>query len=277
MVVLFLLATFPTQSPSLEPGVLTSLPFSRGRLLFTNRSSSDGKVVFCVQSEGEKPRVLLDSIQDPYLPKYPLDSFSVSDDGRLVVYFVPQIPHRYEEIRVLDVKTGKDLPDVIPWTYVSDLAWRKDGFIYGRYPKPAKAEDPEFAKEPRSPGDHLNEKLYFHRLGTPVSSDRLIYEDPQHPNQKYLFLEDFGRRWLHVHIFPSFDDMATSSEWFAQWKDEKLSLTPIQPNFAAGRFFLCNDTRSSFLIYTQFKSPQSQNYSCGCSPSFGRPLEDDRS
>jgi prolyl oligopeptidase len=45
---------------------------------------------------------------------------------------------------------------------------RKSGFFYSRYDEPAKAD--EFK------GPFYYHKMYFHRLGTEQSQDRLIYE-----------------------------------------------------------------------------------------------------
>jgi prolyl oligopeptidase len=239
------------------PGALLSIPFSRGNLVFTTRSEGEGKAAFCVQNGiTGKPRVLLDSSQDPFLPKFPLDSYCVSADAKYFLYILPQVPHRFEELRVAEVKSGKPLPDRIEWTYYSDLAWRRDGFIYGRYPAPSDANAPDLATRPPSATDHLNEKIYFHRLATSPDADQLLFQDPEHPKQKYLFLQDFARRWFHVHIMvePSFQSKST--EWFSPWKTGRLSLTAIQPNPSEARFYLCDDLANSFLIFTFYKSPK---------------------
>ena len=52
----------------------------------------------------------------------------------------------------------------------SDISWTKDskGFFYSRYPEPPKNKVLEAALS--------GQALYYHRVGTPQSADRLIYE-----------------------------------------------------------------------------------------------------
>ena len=49
----------------------------------------------------------------------------------------------WNEWRVRDVETGKDMPDLIKWVKFSGASWTKDGkgFFYSRYdePKPGKS------------------------------------------------------------------------------------------------------------------------------------------
>jgi prolyl oligopeptidase len=71
---------------------------------------------------------------------------------------------------VRDVFTGQDLPDIVRWSKFSGAAWKRDGsgFYYSRYDEPSS----------RSKFKEANyyHKLYFHRLGTPQSTDLLVYE-----------------------------------------------------------------------------------------------------
>ena len=70
---------------------------------------------------------------------------------------------------------GKQLPDVIRWVKFSGLSWTEDGkgFFYGRYPEPRSGKALEDAVR--------DKKIYYHRLGTAQSDDRLIYERPDEP------------------------------------------------------------------------------------------------
>jgi prolyl oligopeptidase len=83
----------------------------------------------------------------------------------------------WQEFRVRDVATRQDRPDHLKWIKFSTAAWTHDGagFFYSRYP------------EPRAGADALldvnrNQKVYYHRLGTDQSADRLVYERPDHPD-----------------------------------------------------------------------------------------------
>jgi prolyl oligopeptidase len=237
-----------------SPGTLVALPFARGSKIFTTRELGKGKVAFCVQDGvNGAPKVLLDSTQDPTMVRYPLDGFCVSDDARYLTYFLPAVAHRFEEIRVLDIAKGKMCDDVIPWTFLSDLAWNGHGFYYGRYPAPPDASAPTAT---RLPTDYDNEKIYFHVVGTPLKADRLVFEDPRHPKQKYLYLEGFDHRWFHLHMLPDLQHRGVSSEWFFREGTPEPKITAIQPSLVPARFLSCDDVRDKFVMFTNYKSPK---------------------
>jgi prolyl oligopeptidase len=119
-----------------------------------------------------------------------LSGLSFSHDNKYCTYSISQSGSDWQEVFVLEVASGKLLSDKINWTKFGGAAWYKDGFYYSRYPEPVKGM--EFS----SASNH--QKVYFHKLGTPQSADRLVYEDPEHPkrymwpsvsdDEKYLYL-----------------------------------------------------------------------------------------
>lgn len=99
-----------------------------------------------------------------------------SPDGRFLAYSVAENGVDWETIHVRDLKTGRDLADTVAWARYARIAWTHDGqgFFYSRYP------EPRAGSERQSPsGVHA---LYYHRLGTAQSADRLIYRDNDHPH-----------------------------------------------------------------------------------------------
>ncbi len=98
----------------------------------------------------------------------------------------------WSELRVMEIATKTELPDVVRWLKFSGAAWLKDGFFYSGYDKPA-------------PGRELTaknefQKVFFHKLGDPQEKDALVYEDKEHP-LRYLNLgvsEDRAYAFLTV-------------------------------------------------------------------------------
>ena len=96
----------------------------------------------------------------------------------------------WSEIRVMEIATKRELPDVLKWVKFSGAAWWKDGFFYSRYDKP------EEGKELTAKNEF--EKVCYHKLGDPQEKDVLVYEDKAHPlryfslgvseDEKYAFL-----------------------------------------------------------------------------------------
>lgn len=102
-----------------------------------------------------------------------LGSVSYSKDDKYMAYAVSASGSDWVEIKVMEIATRRQLPDVVKWVKFSGAAWSGDGFYYSRYDEP-------------SDGGALSaqnrfQKVYYHKLGTDQSSDELIYEDREHP------------------------------------------------------------------------------------------------
>ena len=72
------------------------------------------------------------------------------------------------------------------------LDWAKDGsgFYYSRFPEPAQGAQFQSTNE--------NHSVYFHRLGTPQSADRLVYATPDRPQLSHNGEVSEDGRWLIV-------------------------------------------------------------------------------
>lgn len=149
-----------------------SLPRKVGPYYFW--SKNDGlqpqSVLYVAESLTATPRVLLDPNKLSKDGTVALSGTSVSDDGKLLAYSTSSGGSDWQEWRVRDVKTGKDLSDHIRWSKFSDASWDHEGkgFYYSRYdaPKSGKALQEQ----------NYFQKLYYHRVGTPQSKDVLVYE-----------------------------------------------------------------------------------------------------
>ncbi len=95
---------------------------------------------------------------------------SPSPDGKLLAYLASEGGADWQTVHVRDLSSSKDLEDIVKWMRFSGFAWTKDakGFFYSRYPEPPAGKVLEAALS--------DQALYYHRIGTPQSDDRLIYE-----------------------------------------------------------------------------------------------------
>lgn len=102
-----------------------------------------------------------------------LQGVSFSNDGRYAAYIISRSGSDWTEIYVMDTKTKQLLPDHLEWTKFTGAAWHGDGFYYSAYDRPEAGKEYSNANE--------NHRVYYHRLGTSQSDDRLVYSDPDHP------------------------------------------------------------------------------------------------
>jgi prolyl oligopeptidase len=158
-----------------------TIPFREGgRYFFSKNTGLQNQNVFFTGSTlpGDS-KVLIDPNTLSADGTVALQGISVTDDGKLVAYGLAVAGSDWEEWKVRDVETGKDLSDDIQWVKFSSASWKKDGsgFFYSRYDTPASAEQLKQA--------NYFHKLYYHKLGTGQSEDVLVYERKDHKDWNF--------------------------------------------------------------------------------------------
>src|SRR2546423_7303813 len=123
-----------------------------------------------------------------------LSGTHVTDDGKLLAYGLAVAGSDWQEWKVRDIETGKDLSDDVQWVKFSNASWKKDGsgFFYSRYDAPASAEQLKQA--------NYFHKLYFHKLGTPESEDLLVYERKDHKDWNFNGQVSEDGRFLIINV-----------------------------------------------------------------------------
>jgi prolyl oligopeptidase len=156
------------------------VPFKlAGRYFFTRNSGLQNQAVLYVRNSlTEEPRVLLDPNTLSADGTVALASAAVSPNGELLAYSTATAGSDWNDIRVRNVATGADAPDVVKWIKFSEPSWTNDnrGFFYSRFPAP-KID----AGTGKTFSELAHQKIYYHRLGDAQDRDRLIYEVPEQP------------------------------------------------------------------------------------------------
>jgi prolyl oligopeptidase len=137
-----------------------------------NDGLQNQNVLLVAESLNAEPRVLLDPNTLSSDGTVALAGTSLTDDGKLMAYGTAVSGSDWSEWHVRDVDSSKDLPDLIKWVKFSGAAWTKDnkGFFYSRYDEPKQGTSLTDA--------NYFQKLYYHRLGTQQTEDKLIYDRP---------------------------------------------------------------------------------------------------
>ena len=157
------------------------VPFKEKDRYFISRNTGlqNQNVLYVSGSLTEKPRELLDPNMLAKDGTIALGGLAVTDDAKLMAYGLAASGSDWQTWKVRDVASGKDREDALKWVKFSGASWLKDdsGFFYSRY------DTPDEKDQLRS--QVYNQKLFFHKLGTPQSADKLIYERPD--QKEWLF------------------------------------------------------------------------------------------
>ncbi len=152
-------------------------PFHKaGRyFFFKNDGLQNQSVLYKQASLTADPETLLDPNLLSEDGTVAISTLAVSEDGRLIAYGTSASGSDWEEFRVRDVATARDLSDHLQWIKFSGASWTKDraGFFYSRYPEPA---DKALTDVNRF------QRVYYHRLGADQASDILVYERSDQPD-----------------------------------------------------------------------------------------------
>ena len=154
-----------------------STPFKRGGHYFFSKNNGlqNQSVLYTVDKWGDAPRVLLDPNSWSKDGTVALGDVAISDDAKYAAYSTSEAGSDWQVIHVAEVASGKQLSDEIKWVKFSGIAWTNDdkGFFYSRFP----------AVESGKAYQSLNrdQKVYYHRLGTPQSDDPVVYANAEHP------------------------------------------------------------------------------------------------
>lgn len=167
------------------------LPVKKGGRYFYNHNSGlQNQPVLYVRDSLDGPgRVVIDPNGWAKDGATALAEWVPSEDGKRLLYSVQDGGSDWRVIKVLDVDSGKVLSDDVRWAkFTMAASWAKDGsgFYYSRYPEPPKGDEFQAPNE--------NSAVYFHKIGTSQSEDRLIYSTPDQPQRgHYAGLTEDGR------------------------------------------------------------------------------------
>ncbi|MDE2196025.1 MAG: S9 family peptidase [Gammaproteobacteria bacterium] len=147
-----------------------------GKLFFDKNSGLQNQaLVYEQDASGAAPRLLIDPNALSPDGSVALLDYVPSHDGRYLAYALSRGGSDWETLHVRDLADGKDLADEVRYVKFSGISWTGDnrGFFYSRYPAPPVGQAiSEQVKD---------QAVYYHRLGTPQSADRLIYTRPDLP------------------------------------------------------------------------------------------------
>lgn len=145
--------------------------------VYRNNGVQNQSVLYQMNELGGKETVFLDPNTLSTDGTVALKSIDFSHDGRYLAYVISRNGSDWEEIYVMDVNTRQLLKDHIVWAKFTDAAWRGDGFYYSAYDAPEQGHE--------TSAKNSVQKVYYHKLGTPQSSDQLFYQNPAYPLRFY--------------------------------------------------------------------------------------------
>jgi len=176
------------------------IPFKEGGRYFYTRNSGlqNQAVLYTVTSLDAQPQLVLDPNTLSADGTVAVAGQQVSPDGKLLAYSLSASGSDWQEWKVREVETGKDLSDDLKWVKFSGVSWTRDGkgFFYSGYDEP---------KADTLKGINYFQKVYYHKLGSPQSEDVLVYERPDQKDWLFGGSVTEDGKYLIITIFQGTD------------------------------------------------------------------------
>ncbi len=145
-----------------------SAPFKEGEYtyFYKNDGLQNQSVLYRQKGDGV-PELFLDPNKLSADGTTSLQGIEFTNDGSLAAYQISEGGSDWRKVIVINTKTGAKIDDTLRDVKFSGLSWYKnEGFYYSSYDKPKGSALSEMTQV---------HKLYYHKLGTPQSKDKLVF------------------------------------------------------------------------------------------------------
>jgi prolyl oligopeptidase len=174
-----------------------------------------------------------------------LSDYTISHDGARIAYGMAAGSGDWQRWRIRDVATGKDLADELADIkyYVPTFVRDGSGVYYSRFPTPPAGQE--------LTAPDKGHRVYFHRIGTPTSEDKLVYERPDQPTWQF---EPHISRDGHYLILAIGDgqvgDSSVEQIAYLDLTTADAKVTPLVDNYEAEYVFIGNDGSTMYFETT---------------------------
>src|ERR1044071_8365102 len=236
------------------------IPSKEGGRYFISKNDGlqNQSVLYTLDSLNSDLQLLLDPNKLSADGTVALKGSAISEDGKLMAYGLSSAGSDWEEWKVRDVKTGKDLDDQLKWVKFSGASFTKDGkgFFYSRYDEPTNA-----ATNLRSA--NYFQKLYYHVVGTPQTQDTIVYHRPDQKEWGFGGEVSEDGEYLIISISQGTD--VRNRLFYKSLKHDNGTLAGIKenkvveliPELEANYNFAANDGGVFYLV-TDLSAPRSK-------------------
>jgi len=225
-----------------------SAPFEEGNYeyFYKNDGLQDHAVVYRTKIGDDKaePSIFLNPNTFSEDGTIALRGMSFTPDGSMAAYMITEGGSDWRKIIVLDVESMEIKEDTLKDVKFSGLSWRgNEGFYYSSYDKPKAGS--------QLSGKTQRHKLYFHKLGTPQSEDKLIFGGDKDPIRYVNGSVTEDQNYL---IISAAQNTAGNQVFVKSLKDANAKPILVQDDFLARCSYVENEG-TTFYLSTNIDAP----------------------
>ena len=169
-----------------------SAPFKEGSYTYFYKNDGlQNQSVLYREKDGKAPEVFLDPNKFSADGTTSLAGIDFTKDGSLAAYQISEGGSDWRKVIVMNTTSLKQVDDTLLDIKFSGLSWKKnDGFYYSSYDKPKEGS--------QLSGKTQIHKLYYHKLGTKQSEDKLIFGGEATPRRYIGGYVTEDQHWLVI-------------------------------------------------------------------------------
>lgn len=219
-------------------------PFTEGGVSYFYKNDGVQNQYVLYRIKDGKEEVFLDPNTFSEDGTVSLGGLSFSKDGSTLAYAISEGGSDWRKVIIMDVNSKKILEDTLVDIKFSGLSWKgNEGFYYSSYDKPKGSE--LSAKTDQH-------KLYFHKLGTKQSEDKVLFGGDEKTKRRYIgasVTED--DRYL---IVSAANSTYGNELYIADLNAKKLVFRPIVTDMNSS-VYVVENVKDKFYMLTDRDAP----------------------
>lgn len=226
-----------------------SSPFRKGEYFYfyKNDGLQNHYVLYRQKGLDGQPEVVIDPNKLSADGTAILTGFNLSRNGRYAAYSISINGSDWQTYYVKDLQAGKDLADELKWVKVSGLGWQGDGFYYSRYPEPEQGKALSSKNE--------NHQIYYHKVGTPQSEDKLVYEDKSNPQRFHIAFTTDDERFTFMNISDRGKGLNGNAIWYRDNTAGDTEFKPVIKEVSKYSYGFVEEINGKMLVRTNNGAP----------------------
>jgi len=224
-------------------------PFKEGdyEYFYKNTGLQNHSVVYRTRiGSSQKPEVFIDPNTFSKDGTVALRGLSFTKDGSLLAYMITEGGSDWRKIIIMNTDTKEIIGDTLKNVKFSGLSWKNnDGFFYSSYDNPSEENKSELSAKTQY------HKLYYHKLNTSQSKDRLVYGGDREPNRYVSGGVTQDQRYLIIYAG---QNTSGSQLYIKDLEVANSKPVKIQGDYFARASVLYNKKRT-FYLYTNIDAP----------------------
>jgi prolyl oligopeptidase len=226
-----------------------SAPLQKARTFFfsKNEGLQNQSVLFIQHGLDAPPEVLIDPNAWSADGTVQLSAFVPSKDATHAIYGISKSGSDWQQYKVMELKSKRTLDDTIDWVKVSNPAWHGNGFYYSRYPEPPEGHEKASINE--------HHQVFFHEIGTPQSTDALVYEDTANPQRFHIIDTTEDERFAVLEVSERGKGKDGNAVYVRDLTKQGSRFEPLVPEITNDTFAVVDNVGDRLLVSTNHGAP----------------------